>query len=493
MQYERTLYDVDGIQRTDPRITHVVTLATDGYGNVRQSATIAYGRRLQVEDPLLSAEDLLKQRTTLTVYTENDYTNAVEGAGDHRVPLPAESRTFEIHNLATGSGQQLLSFEALRPQLQLADDGTHELPYEDFAADGAVDAAQPYRRLIEHTRTRYRRDDLDGPLPVGIAEARALPYESYRKAFTPGLATSVYVSSGKLTAAELDEVLVEGGYVRVDGDAGWWIPSGRVFFHPEPGATAAGELAAARQHFFLPRRFLDPFQNATRVRYDDYDLLALETEDALHNKVTAGERHTAGLIEPRIDYRVLQPTLTTDPNGNRSLIAHDVLGLPVGSAVMGKRTESLGDSLQGFTADLDAAQIDAFFADPRGTAAGVLGTATTRIIYDVNRYFNTGDPEQPPFVASILREQHVSALAPGAVSPVQVAFAFSDGFSREIQMKVQAEAGPVDEGGPDVAFRWVGKGWTVFNNKAKPVRKYEPFFTADHDFEFARAMGVSPR
>ena len=40
--------------------------------------------------------------------------------------------------------------------------------------------------------------------------------------------------------------------------------------------------------------------------------------------------------------------------------------------------------------------------------------------------------------------------------------------------------------------RWVGSGWTVFNNKGKPVRQYEPFFTATHRFEFDRQHGVSP-
>jgi RHS repeat-associated protein len=40
--------------------------------------------------------------------------------------------------------------------------------------------------------------------------------------------------------------------------------------------------------------------------------------------------------------------------------------------------------------------------------------------------------------------------------------------------------------------RWVGSGWTVFNNKGKPVRQYEPFFSDTHDFEFGVEVGVSP-
>lgn len=39
-------------------------------------------------------------------------------------------------------------------------------------------------------------------------------------------------------------------------------------------------------------------------------------------------------------------------------------------------------------------------------------------------------------------------------------------------------------------------GWTIFNNKGKPVRQYEPFFSTlpeqQHHFEFGRQEGVSP-
>ena len=489
--YERKLYDVGETKRTDPRITHAVTLATDGYGNTLQGATIGYGRRLEADDPLLSAEDRQKQSTTLIAYTQADYTNAVDDGASYHSPLPAEARNYEIIRVAPDPPHTLFRFDALQLALQRAGDGGHDLPYEDIAASGAIQD-HPYRRLIEHTRTLYRRDDLTGPLPLFELESYALPFESYMKAFTPGLAHATYVASGKLTEAELDAAIAEGGYVRVEGDAGWWTPSGRVFFDPEPGATAAQELALARQHFFRPRRFRDPFHNEARVRYDRYDLLELETEDALRNKVTAGERGGTGAIEPRIDYRLLQPALTTDPNGNRTAASFDVLGLIAGTAVMGKAGEALGDSLQDFEPDLSQAQIDAFFADPRGQAAALLGGATTRSVYDVDRYRRIGDAARPGFVASLAREQHVSDLAPGVISPVQVTMGYSDGFGREIQKKIQAEPGPVADGGPTVTPRWVGSGWTVFNNKAKPVRQYEPFFSDSHDFEFARIVGISP-
>ena len=192
--------------------------------------------------------------------------------------------------------------------------------------------------------------------------------------------------------------------------------------------------------------------------------------------------------------------LLTDPNGNRAAVSFDILGMVAGTAVMGKTTETLGDSLAGFTPDLTQQQIDSFFAatDPHTLAAALLGTATTCIIYDVGRFQNSraaapDDPTQwqPAFAATLARETHVSDLAAGQQTAIQIGFSFSDGYGREIQKKVQAEPGAVVAGGQVVNPRWVGSGWTIFNNKGKPVRQYEPFFSATSQFEFAVTAGVS--
>jgi RHS repeat-associated protein len=165
----------------------------------------------------------------------------------------------------------------------------------------------------------------------------------------------------------------------------------------------------------------------------------------------------------------------------------------VGTAVMGKLHEPdglpKGDSLLGFAPDLTDDQLDAFFAAPGGQAGGLLKDATSRIVYDIGRYASTGEPA---FAATIVRETHVADLPSGQSSKLQVSFSHSDGFGREIQKKVPAEAGPVEQGGVSVEPRWVGTGWTIFNNKGKPVRQYEPFFTTTHAFEFAVQRGVSP-
>jgi hypothetical protein len=81
---------------------------------------------------------------------------------------------------------------------------------------------------------------------------------------------------------------------------------------------------------------------------------------------------------------------------------------------------------------------------------------------------------------------------PNQATKFQISFSYSDGYGREIQKKIQAEPRPLVEGGPTVSLRWIGSGWTVFNNKGEPIRQYEPFFDDTHDFRFAEKVGVSP-
>ncbi|HEV8325327.1 MAG TPA: SpvB/TcaC N-terminal domain-containing protein, partial [Myxococcota bacterium] len=473
----------------DPRVTHEVTLEVDPYGNVKRSVSVGYPRRAGLP---ASAPDLSASFQSMLAYdqgrqhvaaTENRFTGALDDPAlypdVHRAPLPAETILAELTGLAPAPGR-LLRFDELDTHWTTVWDGGHDVPYEEIPAsdvDGAGTLpSAPARRIVEHARTLYRRDDLTALLALGTAEPLALPGESYRLALTPGLLARVL--EDKVDAA----TLAEGGYVQLDGGADWWIPSGRGYYSAGDADTAAQELAEARAHFYLARRAVDPFGAVTRVTYDAYDLLPADTTDPVGN-VSAAEN----------DYRVLHPFRVTDPNGNRAEAAFDALGLVAGTAVRGKSTESLGDTLDGFEPDLDDAALLAYFADPLADPQAVLGGASSRIVYDVFAYQRTRDDAapRPPVIGTLARETHASDLAPGETTRYQHSFSYSDGFEREIQRKVQAEPGPVEPGGGDVAPRWVGSGWTVFNNKAKPVRKYEPFFAATHQFEFARQVGVS--
>jgi RHS repeat-associated protein len=500
--YERKLYRIDDHRRSDPRVSHDVTLEVDDYGNVLKSVAIGYGRRFPDRSHLLTDADRKQQAQILLTLTESAYTNPVQEGDAYRTPLPSESRLYELVNMRPSADlpgiTNLFRFGELAGKVARVCDGRHDLTFEDWQAAGAV-AKAPARRLLKQSRSVYRSNRLDRLLPPGTFESLALPGEDYKLAFTPGLLAAIYQrhAAGQPPEALLpDQIAVlgsrgpdGGGYVNLDGDGHWWTSSGRVFFHPDPHADPAIERQQAVEHFFLPRRFEDSFGQSATVDLDAHDLLIKRTVDAVGNTVSAEG-----------DYRVLQPKLVTDPNGNRAEDAFDTLGQVAGSAVMGKVTENLGDSLAGFRADLTQAEIDQFFRDPKGLrAAALLGKATTRIVYDPSCLYRSqkADPDhpekwQPAFAAIQARETHESDLAPGQQTKIQVGFSYSDGFGREIQKKMQAEPGPIVEGGAVSDPRWVGSGWTVFNNKGKPIRQYEPFFDDTHDSRFGNRVGVSP-
>lgn len=503
-QYERN--------PADPRISHALTLEVDLFGNVLKSLAVAYGRRTPSTDPVLTAdEDKPKQTQLLITYTESSYTEnkvppAVLAAGHHRSPIPAEARTYELTGYAPQKGARFNFEDWYRNNFALLA-SAEEKPYES-----EVDVTKKQKRLIEHVRTLYRRDDLSALSPLGKVESQALPGETYMLALTPSLLAQVFT---RKQAGQPDEALLpnpnallegkgsdQGGYVAWDGN--WWVPSGQVFFDAgantsSPALTAAIELSTARQHFFVPRKVADAFGQTTLVEYDAYDLLVTQTTDPVGNSVAAAN-----------DYRVLQPREVTDPNRNRSASAFDALGMVIATAVMGKPGQRFGDQLEGFNADPTLARVRAFIADPYLEAASLLGEATTRIVYDLDRYQRAG---QPPFAATLARETHFEPARDGQTK-IQLSFSFSDGFGREIQKKIQAEPGKahkrqiavvlpsgdiepgkLEPGEADSARRWVGSGRTVFNNKGKPVKQYEPFFSATHLYESESEVtdtGVSP-
>ena len=443
---------------TDPRVSHALTLAIDDYGNVLKSAAIGYQRRVPAFD---------EQNASLATLTESQFTNPVLEDDAYRTPLPAAVKTYAL-TAPTLAGAKPLDFATVEAMAAAAT----EIAYEAQPAPG-----QTEKRPIEQLRTRYRKNDLSALLPAGKIESMALPGESYKLALTPGLLDVFQI---KASRAELTNILTgsEGGYRNLDGDGRLWITSGQAFYSSKRSDSAQLELAFAQAHFFLPHRFEDPFGNTTTVAYDaNYNLLPISTRDAIGNE-TIAER----------DYRVLQPYKVTDPNGNRAEARFDALGMLAGTAVRGKAIGAVqGDSFDTFAPDLTPAQIRDFFdsSDPRALAVTHLGTATTRILYDLERV--------PPCSASIIRETHVSALAEGVPTKVQLHFVHFDGFGRKAQTKVQAEPGPLDPSDPNslpLDPRWVATGARVYNNIGKPVRQYQPFFAPTPKFGIEK-WGVS--
>jgi len=503
--YERNL--------SDPRVAHTAVLKADTFGNVLQSISVVYGRNLnspgvKLAPPTAPGTSLdltidssnfaqSEQATALITLSENAFTGAIDQPDAYRAPSQSETFSYELTRPPRPDDSVVYLFA----ELQGLANAAVQISYETVPNLTLVQ-----KRLVEDVRSLYLKDDLSGPLPPGQSESLGLVYETYKLAFTSNLAEQVFIAGNSnpnkpADAASLISILAEeAGYVNGQGDGNWWVPSGQIIYSPvpiNPSNPFVQDATFAAANFYLPQAQRDPFGQYARLTSDAYKVLLAQTQDALGNMIIA-----------RNDYRVLQPTEVIDSNQNHIEAAFDVLGIAVGTAVKGKvsatGTSESGDSLTQFTADLSQSDIDGFINNPNPLtlAPGMLGNATTRIIYDLERFSETQaanptDPTQwkPVFSATIARETHVSDLAAGQQSIVQAGFSYSDGLGREIQKKVQAEPGPLDLTNPQAPVvnpRWVGSGWTILNNKAKPVRQYEPFFCATHDFEFANKVGVTP-
>jgi RHS repeat-associated protein len=508
-----------------PRVAHNAVLQVDPFGDALQSITIAYGRNLAGSglpsapsptpgtapnigvDPSEFVQP--EQLSALLTLQENSFTQLIDNPTAYRGPMRSETCVYELTRPARPDDSVVYLFEDLNSLATTA----LVIPYER-----PPDLTKTQKRLVSDVRSLYFKNDLSGPAAFGQTESLGLVFENYKLALTANLAQQVFINANAnpnkpLSVAALDAILSStgsiaadgsftnagGGYVNSQGDSNWWIPSGQTMYSPvpqNPPNPFIQDVSYAAANFYLPQGHRDPFGQYTRLTYDSYNVLLQQTQDALGNTVLA-----------QSDYRVLQPEEVVDPNNNHIQVAFDALGMVVGTAVKGKvsapGSSESGDSFATFTADLAQSDIDSFInnGNPLTLAPGLLGTATTRIIYDLERFrasqtANPTDPTQwePNFAATIARETHSGALPAGQLSKVQVGFSYSDGLGREIQKKAQAEPGPLDltdPAAPVVNPRWIGSGWTILNNKGKPVRQYEPFFSPTQDFEFANKVGVT--
>jgi len=477
----------------DPRIAHTLNLNFDEYGNVLQSVAIVYPRLGQFEDITLTADalDLIRQvqRERHLAYTETRFTDDVEAADSHRLRVPCEVLTYELTGIIPKDNRyftiaELRHFQ-LSPVHQSEGEAVEEISYHQLPLPNRE---RPQKRLVEHGRSLFFKDDgavLSEPLPFRQLGRLGLPYENYKLALTEDLLDSVFGAKlaaeerGKLSDAKvsgyLSGALLASRFPGMDTTGQYWIRSGIAGFEPD-----------AAQHFYLPERYTDPFGNITTLKYDPLDLYVVSSTDMLGNttRVTG------------FDFRVLAPREVKDINDNFSEVFFDVLGLPTAMVVKGKGTQ--GDNLTGFDDALANPTLDeltAFFNAPaydEAQARRWLGNATARHVYYFGETRNADGSitwgTHPACACGILREKHLSLLAPGEQSLLQASFEYADGMGSVVVKKVQAE--PEAAGQP---LRWVANGKTILNNKGKAVKQYEPYFSSvGHRFEEPKEEGVTP-
>src|SRR5262245_10215891 len=506
--------------KPDPRVSHSLNLRIDEFGRVLQSVAFGYPRfhpfvdpvgdlQLQTVNLIREVQDELHIAYTETRYTEKD----IDEPDIYRLRLPCEIQTHELTGIRTKDASEsstpdlrddrYFSIDELRAyrlsaRYQASGKPVGALQYHE-QPDRTSNPPPAQKRLVEHVRTLYF-DDASSvvaptkPLAFGRHGPRGLKYEDYKLALTDTLLAAVF-------SAKLAELIVGGsawqkltsattsGYLSgsdladrfkpLDTAGQYWMRSG-----------IAGFASDAAKHFFLPERYEDSFGNVTDIAFDSRDLYIESTRDARGNETRVVE----------FDFRALAPRAMQDANDNVTRSAFDVLGMPVAVAL-----ESGGDTIAGLSPNLldpSPSEVTRFMdmepyeeTDPRRW----LGMATSRFVYHFGEVVNaTGKviawEGRPAAACAVQRETHVARLD-GNETKIQVSVEYSDGGGNVLVKKAQAEPDP-KSALPQPPLRWIASGKTLLNNKGKPVKQYEPYFSCtEHRFDETEAtneVGVTP-
>ena len=438
----------------DLRISHRLVLQTDAYGSPTLSATVGYPRLLI--DPQTPEEVRTEQMRTHIVLSQADYTNDEYGIfggfhieQNHHTPylLPVAWRalTLELRGASAPSAALYIASE-----LRQAFDTADAVGYENLTAPG------PVKRLLTQSETRFITEALDGPRTAGELGPLGIAWQTYQLAFTPPLLAAVYGDKVDLTS-------FDGGYVDLNGDGNWWVPSGPPIYGVE-----------AAERFYVPEGARDPLGNPSWIDPDQYLLLPVRSRDAKQNQTLAFN-----------DYRTLHPRCLRDPNHNWSAVEVDELGMVIKSALMGK-VSGLNDN---------------------ETPAPDATTEGDNLVYpsaELSYGFYDPAANQPAHVYTKSHVNHHSVDPSANRADFLQQYKYSDGSGNVVMVKKQAvpglakrrtDDGAIEEVDTGEAVRWIGNGRTILNNKGNPVKQYEPYFSVTPEYEDDPALvevGITP-
>lgn len=461
----------------DPRVQHHFTLETDPFGNVLKSCQVFYPRRVPgggtgtVAGAPLTHPEQLKMSATAGL---NRYIN---NAGDFwLIGISSESKTFEIGGLDL-RGQSYFSFSQILGQIE-------DALQNPIAFEEEFTAGKPQARLLTWELDFYWNQAQDDYLPAGEITELALLHHTEEAVFSPGLLKLAF--NDRATPEILEK---DGGYILRDGY--WWNRGVVQYFYKE-----------LDNRFYLPYSIENSFAGNTPAlhvktdfAYDRYCLSPIITTQYLENEIT-------NVTSALIDYNTLQLKQITDINGTVSQALFDPLGMAIVTSIFGAVDgKPEGDTdLKGYNRDVlnyseKCLRGDASFKDVLENPGKYLQGATTFFYYDLYGFKDKG---QPACSINLVRETHVNNDEGIGETGIQVQISYSDGFGRDIEKKMKVDPGQavLRDGNGDLIFdasnkimqdtseeRWLVSGRTVYNNKARPVKQYFPYFSTTPYYE----------
>ncbi|WP_416841215.1 toxin TcdB middle/N-terminal domain-containing protein [Haloferax sp. DFSO52] len=423
----------------------------DRYGLPRWQMSVAVPRGADYREPLPEDTDLYLGTATVTEYARDG--NA-EREDVYIVDRAASATTYDISGRAD-------SVFALRDVV------------ERHVQSRALDPS----RIVAHSVNFYDGDsgatggrprDAFTGLPCGEIDQYGVPVRTETLVLTDEIVREVY-DDGTVFPPSLQvtgtpdwseypdkyrELLPGQGTEDATRPGLHVVPAGYGYADGEESGFERGYYTSERRRydFQLPngvseRAYGHVIEQCAPTAFFGTGSLSIEEWESLTARITHDEtyallpvavRDPVGLTTTATyDFRTFQPRQVTDPNGNRTAVSYNPLGLPMGIVVMGKEGEPVGDT----------------FEQPG-----------TRFEYDLLAFEETPpDEPQPVAVHTIKREEHEQARLgrireenerridagepPLTDREIDEEFPqttiesreYSDGFGRLLQTRTQAE------------------------------------------------------
>jgi RHS repeat-associated protein len=434
----------------DPMTQFTFTGDYDEYGAARSQISIAVPRGRKFLQAL--GPDAPAPEPYLATHTCRDYARR-DDADHYIVDRAARTTTYEIIN----EGRDDLFSLAGKIASNALDDPHHIISQTLNFYDGAEFVGLPSGE-IDSYGALVRTETL--VLTESILD------DAYETQRPPYLASGGSVNwSADYPQAFLDQLPALAGYTFHAGDAvyagGYYTMTERrrYDFHAQ-GSEGRGSVIAQR----------DVLGRDTTIEFDaPYQLLPFKVTDP------AGLTTTAAY-----NYRVMQPALVTDPNGNQTEFRFSPMGMLKEARLRGTPDRDEGDQAR----------------------------PGARMEYD---FLEFETDHRPIFVRTIRHVHHDTETdipLPERDETIETR-EYSDGFGRLLQTRTQGEevrygdevfgggeavlpalqsAGP----GGDVTGKLNGdpanpnvivSGWQTYDNKGRVVEKYEPFFETGWEYD----------
>jgi RHS repeat-associated protein len=436
----------------DPRIQHTFTLEVDAFGNNKKECQVFYPRREAEYD---------EQSRLKAIVELSNYINITENS--LLLGVPYESKTYEIGGLDLRQ-RSYFSFEEVQVQLNVA-------LYNVINHDENFTLGEIQGRILSLERSYFWNENQRDCLPFGECTSLALVHHTEIAEFSKEAVFKVF--GNKVTNNMLEE---HGGYILKDG---YWWNRGFVYHY----------YKKEDNKFYLLWKIENSFAKEdsslyvkTEQEYDYYSIIPIKEVDYLSKDIT-------NITKSSIDYITLQNKEVIDINGNISQAIFDPLGRV---KAISNRGITAGkpqghDDLKEYNAIANGS-----FEDVILNPNKYLQKTSAFFYYDL---LSWKERKEPARFITLISENYSTDLEGGNESKVQIQVDYTDGFGRNIEKKVKVDSGNAilwdREGNAIEGYAenpWLVSGRTIYNNKAKPMKQYEPFFSSVYDFEGEKAV-----